>query len=213
MQERRNSIANALELRLACTNPSIFSTHPSNFLWDHMIGKWSYYSFALSKGDDNHNIFEFSYFQTSLKPDVGPHERQNHPHWLWRLLRSGNEPREIPWKDPLPTDEDVDQRNGGRKAAPNQMKKSLILWKRYILIHKIKCFICFDSICPENLWSLLPTAHLQNLTHWTLDKMVAISLTIFSGAFLWMKTFAFWLKFHWSLFLMVQLTISQHCFR
>ena len=32
--------------------------------------------------------------------------------------------------------------------------------------------------------------------------------TIFSGAFSWMKRFKFWLKFHWSLFLRVQLTIS-----
>ena len=86
--------------------------------------------------------------------------------------------------------------------------KSGIFW--YM---KLSASSVLTAFAPKNLWSLLPTAHLQNLTHWTLDKMVAISLTIFSGAFLWMKTFAFWLKFHWSLFLMVQLTISQHCFR
>ena len=33
------------------------------------------------------------------------------------------------------------------------------------------------------------------------DKMAAISQTIFSDAFLWMKSFVLWLKFHWSLFL------------
>ena len=32
MQERRNSIANALELRLSCTNPSIFTLNDSFFL-------------------------------------------------------------------------------------------------------------------------------------------------------------------------------------
>ena len=48
------------------------------------------------------------------------------------------------------------------------------------------------------------------LTHLPLDKMAAISQTIFSGAFSWMKSFVFWLKFHWNLF---QLTISQHWFR
>ena len=31
VQERRNSIANALELRLSCTNPSIFGGHLINF--------------------------------------------------------------------------------------------------------------------------------------------------------------------------------------
>ena len=39
--------------------------------------------------------------------------------------------------------------------------------------------------------------------------MAAILQTIFSDAFSWMKSFVFWLKFHWSLFLKVQLTISQ----
>ena len=36
--------------------------------------------------------------------------------------------------------------------------------------------------------------------------------TIFSYAFLWMKRFVFWLKFHGSLFLRVQLPINQHWF-
>ena len=43
-------------------------------------------------------------------------------------------------------------------------------------------------------------------THLHLDKMAAFSQTIFSDAFSWMKSFVFWLKFHWSLFLRVQLT-------
>ena len=51
------------------------------------------------------------------------------------------------------------------------------------------------------------------LTHPPLDKMDAILQTIFSDAFFWMKSFVFWLKFHWSLFLIVQLTITQHWFR
>ena len=44
-------------------------------------------------------------------------------------------------------------------------------------------------------------------------QMAAISQTIFSDAFSWMKNFVFWIKFHWSLFLRVQLTIAQHWFR
>ena len=39
------------------------------------------------------------------------------------------------------------------------------------------------------------------LTHLPLDTMAAISLMICSDAFSWMKNFAFWLKFHWRLFL------------
>ena len=41
----------------------------------------------------------------------------------------------------------------------------------------------------------------------------AISQTTFSNAFSWMKMFEFRLKFHWSLFPRVQLTISWHWFR
>ena len=40
-------------------------------------------------------------------------------------------------------------------------------------------------------------------TYLPLDKMTAISPTIVSDAFSWMKRFVFWLKFHWSLFLRV----------
>ena len=46
-----------------------------------------------------------------------------------------------------------------------------------------------------------------------LDKMAAISQTIFSDAFSSMKNFVFWLKFHWNLFLRVQLTITEIWFR
>ena len=48
------------------------------------------------------------------------------------------------------------------------------------------------------------------LTHWSRNKMDAISQTTSSSAFSWMKMFEFRLKFQWSLFLRVQLTIFQH---
>ena len=48
------------------------------------------------------------------------------------------------------------------------------------------------------------------LTHLSLDKMAAILQTVFSDAFSWMKIFIFWSEFHWSLFLAVQLAITQH---
>ena len=51
------------------------------------------------------------------------------------------------------------------------------------------------------------------LTHWGRDEMEAITQTTFSIAFFWKKMFELWLKFLWSLFLRVQLTIFQHWFR
>ena len=51
------------------------------------------------------------------------------------------------------------------------------------------------------------------LTHLPLDKMAAILQTKFRDAFSWMKIDVFWLSFHWSLFLSVQLTIPEHWFR
>ena len=50
-------------------------------------------------------------------------------------------------------------------------------------------------------------------THWGRDKMAASSQTTVSIAFSWMKMLEFRFNFHWSLFLRVQLTTSQHWFR
>ena len=50
-------------------------------------------------------------------------------------------------------------------------------------------------------------------TQWGRDKIAANFLTTFSNGFSWMKMYEFRLKFHWSFFLMVQLTIYQHWFR
>ena len=51
------------------------------------------------------------------------------------------------------------------------------------------------------------------LTHWGRDKMAAVSQTTLRKAFSWMQMLEFRLRFHWSLFLRVQLTIIQHWFR
>ena len=57
------------------------------------------------------------------------------------------------------------------------------------------------------IWISGPRSVIQwLLTHWGRDKMAAISKTTFSHAFSWMKMYEFRLRFHWSLFLMVQLT-------
>ena len=54
---------------------------------------------------------------------------------------------------------------------------------------------------------------LRLFTHWGRDKTAAISKTTFSNVFSWMKIYEFRSRFHWSLFLRFELTISQHWFR
>ena len=49
-----------------------------------------------------------------------------------------------------------------------------------------------------------PPSGMVVLTHWGQDKIAANFLTTFSNAFSWMKTYNFRLRFHWSLFPMVQ---------
>ena len=53
----------------------------------------------------------------------------------------------------------------------------------------------------------------SNSTQWGRDKMAAVSQTTLSNAFSWMKMLEFRLKFIWSLFLRVQLTIFHQWFR
>ena len=74
---------------------------------------------------------------------------------------------------------------------------------------KIRYLSAFSAdLCTCNWFAvILHTSYLA------LDKMPTISHKIFSGAFSLMKGFVFRLKFHWSLFLRVDLTITQHWFR
>ena len=62
------------------------------------------------------------------------------------------------------------------------------------------------------IWSL--TGSLESwFTQWGRDKMVVIFQPTFSNVFSLMTIYEFWLIFHWSLFLMVWLTIRHHWFR
>ena len=63
--------------------------------------------------------------------------------------------------------------------------------------------------CPVDrvTWEVLAS------THWGQDKTAAVSQTTLSNAFSWMKILEFRLRFHWRLFLRVQLTIFHHWFR
>ena len=55
--------------------------------------------------------------------------------------------------------------------------------------------------------------HIWDLTHWGRNKMDAIFQTTSWNAFSWMKIYKFRLRFHWSLFPRVHLTLFQHWFR
>ena len=72
---------------------------------------------------------------------------------------------------------------------------------------------CKCNIFERNGFKTVIICLALKLTHRGRDKMDAISQTTFSSTFSWMKTFEFRLKFHWSLFLRVELTIFQHWFR
>ena len=65
-----------------------------------------------------------------------------------------------------------------------------------------------QDICKLNSTKFLGVIMTINLTHWGRYKMAAISQTTHSNAFSWMEMLLFLFKFHWSLFLRVQLTIS-----
>ena len=73
----------------------------------------------------------------------------------------------------------------------------------------------FELFSPEHysLTTRMVKNVTYNLTHWGRDEMNNISQTTLSNVFSSMKMFEFRLKFHWSLFPRVQLTIFQHWFR
>ena len=54
---------------------------------------------------------------------------------------------------------------------------------------------------------------INDLTHWSRDKMTAISQTTFSYVFSWMKMYEFSPRSHWSVLLKFELIIFQHWFR
>ena len=92
-----------------------------------------------------------------------------------------------------------------------------------VLKHLIFILICLLMHCISTAkWKTgfssvltmeIRQSHVEPLTHWGRDKMTAVYQTTFSNAFSWMKIGEFRLRFHWSLFLWFQLTISQHWFR
>ena len=79
----------------------------------------------------------------------------------------------------------------------------------YVAYFAISIVIMLAVIGVVSVWLVW----LDTLTPLPLDKMAAISQTTFSNAFSLMKIYWFWLRFHWSLFLMVHLPIFLPWFR
>ena len=65
---------------------------------------------------------------------------------------------------------------------------------------------------PPHMWTNINKVEASKhvLAHWGRGKMAAIFQTTSSNEFSWMKMCEYRLKFHWNLFLRVQLTISDN---
>ena len=94
------------------------------------------------------------------------------------------------------------RRNDGPYFLQAWLRISYCLWTTSIST-SVTGFtgISVSTMCPTRDGPGLQDRFVINSS--CLDKMAAISQTIFSDAFSWMKSFVFWLKFHWSLFLRV----------
>ena len=90
-------------------------------------------------------------------------------------------------------------------------EKSLWSWHAYAAPENGDFRFYNKWFIPQCVWNILQRN--TCLTHWGRDKMAAIVQTMFSYALSWMKRCELrWIS-HWSSFLRVQLTISQHWFR
>ena len=70
--------------------------------------------------------------------------------------------------------------------------------------------ICVKSNSKCHFYVSIGSLTTYRKAHWVRVTMTAIFQTTFSNAFSQMKIYEIRLKFHWSLFLVVQLTIFQH---
>ena len=97
------------------------------------------------------------------------------------------------------------------KQLRNKFCEILINVKRHSFTEMQR--VMLSASCQQ--MSLILSLKLNDnaLTHWGRDKMADIFQTTVSNAFSWMKMFKFRLRFQWSLFPRVQLTIFQHWVR
>ena len=102
--------------------------------------------------------------------------------------------------------------NGARPSAGIVMMTKLDMFCFFSIMNS-------ETLCEGVPWCLRHQviSALRNqdrpLTHWGRDKMAAIFQTTLLDEFSRLKMYKLRLRFHWSLFPMVQLTIFQHWFR
>ena len=82
-------------------------------------------------------------------------------------------------------------------------------WPRFVQIYRDMFDVIHASSRDIGILNIHAFSR-RYLTHWGRDKMAAVSQTTLSNASSWMKMLEFRLRFHWGLFLRVQLTIFQH---
>ena len=100
------------------------------------------------------------------------------------------------------------------KTTASQVEKHFKFWDLVRLILDISRYVpTLHKIGPVAASGSVVAYMGAILTHWGWDEMNNISQTTFSNVFSSMKMFELWLKFHWSFFPRVQLTIFQHRFR
>ena len=93
----------------------------------------------------------------------------------------------------------------GQSQLSNPSDLSCYSWNQFYLIYFWFHFYFHDGLDVVHISLTFNSSLLaQNGRHFG---------TIFSNAFSWIKSFVIWLKFYLSLFLRVQLTITQHWFR
>ena len=80
---------------------------------------------------------------------------------------------------------------------------SRLLSPKVLLIPYSLFYVCsvMDSFC------------IYRLTHWGQEKVAAILQTTFWTSFPWLKMDGFCLRFHWNMFLGLELTVFQYWFR
>ena len=76
-----------------------------------------------------------------------------------------------------------------------------------------ECILTDNTISSWDCYQWLLRRISPHLTLWDRDKMAAIFQTTFPRTFTWMKMYEFRLRFHWSLFLRVHITIFPYWLR
>ena len=87
-----------------------------------------------------------------------------------------------------------------------------MLWRTAQAMIALHCTCCSRPQLHRTS-RLVKTSVWNEFAHIGQDEIVAILQTTVSNTFLWMKMYWLRLKFHWSLFIRVQLPMFQHWFK